>query len=215
MVKTQITFDIFYFLIIALGALLLYLFVNRVLGLGSRKKEYFQVGGATNQDPIVTNDSVDSDIVTTSEPTTSEGEKGDCACQVKQAVKKGLCYAQRRIRNYAEENALLKHYVDTLMKQSDEPTNYNISYRKRLSNKYYPVKPAQAFTKNASLILREDDFSTKTFSESKFLAPTKKSKYYGQDVHYGSYLCDDNYPYNDPKVTGNYQMELAPQVRLY
>jgi len=238
MVKTQITFDIFYFLIIALGAILLYLFINRVFGLGNnKKKEFFQVGGAdmVNEEDMIMNgkgdfdpdimNTVEDPVMIDSEQTnyTSGGEDvvsgkggiGDCACKIQTAVKKGLCYANRRIRNYAEENALLKHYVDTLLKQSDEPNNFRLAYRKKLSNKYYPVKPAQAHTHISTLNLREDDFSTKTFSESEFLAPTKKSKYHAQDVHYGSYLCDDNYPYNDPKISGNYQMELAPQVRLY
>jgi len=169
-------------------------------------------GNIEDQSDIKNNETVQAQVQVQAQVAKPDAS---CACRIKQAVKGQLCFTNRKLRKYAKENALLKYYVDKLLKQSDEPNNYHLAYRKRLSNKYYPVKPALAHTDHNVLTLRDDDFSTKTFSESKFLAPTKNSSYYGQDVHYGSYLCDDMYPYNDPKVVNNYQTELAPQVRLY
>jgi hypothetical protein len=255
MVKPRITLDLYYIIVLALGAYLLFLVVDRLI---LRRKEFLEVnnGEETNQAGEMAGDSMiedamatdamagdgvtedvmagnngngngDSDIMAGPNgpmPATemnnvakSNGKavEGSCECRIKQAMKGHLCYTSRKLRKYAEQNALLKHYIDRLLKQSDEPANYNLAYRKRLSNKYYPVKPALAYTDHAVLNLRDEDFSTKTFSEAKFLAPTKKSSYYGKDTHYGSYLCDDMYPYNDPNVLDNQQLEFTPQVRLY
>jgi len=229
MVKPLITLDIYYLIVLALGVYLLYLVFDRFI---FQRKEFLEVTNTNNNDDLKANNDPknnENDIIagpngpmsTSTETDDSKNDnknrpvEGSCECKIRQTLKGHLCYTSRKIRKYAEQNALLKHYINGLLKQADDPNNYHLAYRKRLSNKYYPVKPALAHTDHAVLNLRDEDFSTKTFSESKFLAPTKKSSYYGKDTHYGSYLCDDMYPYNDSKLLENQQFEFTPAVKLY
>lgn len=151
-------------------------------------------------------------------PLTDDDRETKCRspeCNLLKTLDDERKYAQKMMDQYRSENFKLSYFINKLVGQIDQSST-DVAYRKRLSNQYYPVQPFVAYVPDHQpLNLLVDDFSNKTFSESRFLAPTQSSEFYGDDVHSGSYLCDDLYPYTDRQVLSQYQVEVAPQVKLY
>ncbi len=85
-------------------------------------------------------------------------------------------------------------------------------YRRKLSNKYYPVAPALTGQDNF-LNLNDDDFSNKTLSTIKFLSQTRQSKYFGSEVHYPTELCDNFCETEDHNAALNEQVDLVRPVQ--
>lgn len=120
---------------------------------------------------------------------------------------KDLKYTSEVIEKQSEEIKKLRKKVVSLTEKIEEglePTE--IVYRRKLSNKNYPIVPVLNEV-DKYLNLYDDDFSNKTLSTVQFLSQTKPSKFYGSDVHFTSELCDNYCETQDKNVISNPNIE--------
>lgn len=87
------------------------------------------------------------------------------------------------------------------------------TYRRRLSNKNYKVRPFMSHAYENSLNLNDDDFSTKTLSTIKFLSHTRGSKFFGDEIHFPTELCGHYCTTSDPNAQFHEQLDLIRPVK--
>lgn len=120
------------------------------------------------------------------------------------------------INDQMHEIRRLRGQVQKMAEMIDEGNPYKIPkfYERKLSNKYYKVMPYMAVGVNdgTSLNLYDDDFSTKTLSTIKFLSQTRKSRFFGDEVHFPTELCGNSCPTSDINVAYHEQFDSTRPI---
>jgi hypothetical protein len=128
------------------------------------------------------------------------------SCNKKTQTDESSIYAQNIIDRQAKQ---IRNMRESIVRMANEIDNQdNMFYRRKLNNKNYKPKPFLASTGQSDMLnLYDDDFSNKTLSTIKFLAQTRESKYFGDEVHFPSELCGNYCSTSDPNRAENAQID--------
>jgi len=98
-----------------------------------------------------------------------------------------------------------------IIDSGDDTTTNRYFYRRKLSNSLYKVAPTIS-AGDDYLSLYDDDFSTKTLSNIKFLSQTRASKFYDTEVHFPTELCGNFCTTTDNNAVQNEQVDLVRPI---
>lgn len=135
---------------------------------------------------------------------------------LKQSPSQSDLYDASVMNDQMHEIRRLRGQVQKLAEIIDEGNEFKLRkyYSRKLSNKYYKVMPYMAVGVNngTSLNLYDDDFSNKTLSTIKFLSQTRKSNFFGNEVHFPTELCGNFCSTSDPNAAYHEQIDLVRPI---